>query len=95
MTLNEAKTRHFSLIAGTFVVFSISFPGSAWKSTAPEALPPFRLVCKNRNLRGDRAEPAIHRVPRQSLGTSTCNQRQVSFPVTAFILHSIAILFET
>ena len=55
----------------------ISFPGSAWERTAPEALPLFvllhtssgNLIGKQIGISLPQAEPARHWVPRQSPGT--------------------------
>ena len=46
---------------------SLSFPGSAWERTAPEALP-----------RHEQAEPAIHGVPRLEPGNENPSRRCLS-----------------
>ena len=57
-----------------------SFPGSAWERTAFEAQPRHVEAADRRCDADKQAEPAIHWVPRQSLGTSTGEPRELSKP---------------
>ena len=78
MARNHLKWHHFFATSRRSPPRTRSFPGSAWERTVLEALPP----ADDDQTTIRQAEPAIHWVPRQSLGTRWwCSARSDTFSV--------------